>query len=194
MRRRILVVARDVALRAELARLLMGVGYRVDIAEGDKHAREVLAGGDVGMALLAPEGLASGGPLLVRELDEREVKIILLSERPGEIDPEMRPPLASAITLPLDRQLVLSEVATALDAVTAAEPTPEVARFDGLTLDIRGRSAFDATGREIALTRLEFALSRFSRDNRAEHFLVMSCCRRCLGGMRTDTIAASTCW
>ena len=158
MRRRILVVARDVALRAELARLLMDVGYLVDIAEGDRHAREVLAGGDVRIALLAPEGINSGGALLMRELDEREVKIILLSKRPGEIDPEMRPPLASAITLPLDRQLVLSKVATVLDAVTAAEPTLEIARFDGLTLDIRCRSAFDATDREIALTRLEFAL------------------------------------
>jgi DNA-binding NtrC family response regulator len=92
MRRCILVVARDVALRAELARLLMGAGYRVEIAEGEKRAREVLAGGDVGIALLAAERFDAGGPPLMQELNEIGIKTILLSERPEEINPRVRPP------------------------------------------------------------------------------------------------------
>src|SRR5260370_40007122 len=99
MRRCVLVVARDVALRAELARLLMGAGHRVEIAEGDKRAREVLAGGDVEIALLATEGFAAGGPPLRRELGEAGVKTILLSERPEEIGRGVGPPLNSAVRL-----------------------------------------------------------------------------------------------
>lgn len=169
MRRCVLVVAQDVALRAELARLLMGVGYRVEIeiAEGDKHALEVLVGGDVGIALLATEGLDAGGQLLMRALGEAGVKTILLGARPDEIDRERsrRATPATRLPLPLDGQLILSELETALDAVTSDEPRPEFTRFDGLTLDVGGRSVSDAAGRELPLTRLEFALlAAFARQ------------------------------
>ena len=159
MRRCILVVARDVALRAELARLLMRAGHRVEVAESDKHARDVLAGGDVGVALLSPEGFGAGGPLLMREFGEAGVKTIVLSERPEQFDRGARS-IHSAIwlPLPLDMQLVLSEVAAVLDTVKSGEAEPEVICFDGLTLNIQGRFALDAAGREVALTRLEFAL------------------------------------
>jgi DNA-binding response OmpR family regulator/class 3 adenylate cyclase/predicted ATPase len=164
MRRCILVVAQDVALRAELARLLMSAGHWVEIAEGEKRAREVLAGGDVGIAMLAPEEFGAGGRPLMRLLDEAGVMTMLLSGRPEETGRRVGPPLNSAIrlSLPLDSGLVLAQVAAVLDAVTSAAspPTlaPAITHFDGLTLDIEGRSAFDAAGREVPLTRLEFIL------------------------------------
>jgi DNA-binding response OmpR family regulator/class 3 adenylate cyclase/predicted ATPase len=142
----------------------MGAGHRVEVAESDKHAREVLAGGDVAIALLATQGLGGARMALIRELHGAGVKTILLSERPEEIGSGVRPPLNPAIglSLPLDREVVLTAVATVLDAVTtgvsASTLAPEITRFEGLTLDIEGRSAFDAAGRELPLTRLEFAL------------------------------------
>jgi DNA-binding NtrC family response regulator len=43
MRHRILVVAQDVMLRSTLARWLISAGYSVELAEGERRAREVLA-------------------------------------------------------------------------------------------------------------------------------------------------------
>src|SRR5262249_53228674 len=43
MKQRILIVAQDAAVRARLARRLMAAGYAVELAEGAKRAREVVA-------------------------------------------------------------------------------------------------------------------------------------------------------
>ena len=72
---------------------------------------------------------------------------MLLGERPEEIGREVRPLFDTAIKLPLplDRQLVLSEIATVLDTVASGEPAPEVIRFAGLTL-ISGERALASRG------------------------------------------------
>lgn len=164
MRRCILVVAREVALRAELTRLLMAAGHQVEIAEGDKRAREVLADGNVGMALLATKGFAGRGAALMRQFDQAGVRTILLTEQPANIDCQGKQPNDSPIRLclPLDRDPVLAQVAAVLDTDTSGEasaaPALEITRFDGLTLDIDGRSVFGVAGREMPLARLEFAL------------------------------------
>ena len=59
MRSRIMIVGRDVALRARLARLLNGGSYHVEIAENAEHARRVGLEG-VALAIVAPEGLGEG--------------------------------------------------------------------------------------------------------------------------------------
>ena len=53
MRHRILVVAHDVMLRSTLARWLMSAGYRVELAEGEKRAREVFAHHQIALTILA---------------------------------------------------------------------------------------------------------------------------------------------
>jgi len=68
MKQRILVVADDAALRATLARWLLGAGYGVELAENSKRAREVLAQDSIALALLAPEELGETGADLAREL------------------------------------------------------------------------------------------------------------------------------
>jgi two-component system torCAD operon response regulator TorR len=141
----------------------MAAGHRVEIAEGDKRVREVLAGGDVEIALLATEGFPAGGAPLMWELGEAGAKVILLSERPEAIGRAVRPhDSAIRLSLPLDRKLVLARVAAILEAGAGRRSAPplaaEITRFDGLTLDIGGRSAFDTAGQEVPLTRSEFAL------------------------------------
>ena len=60
MRSRIMVIGRDVAQRAHLARLLRGSGYRVEIAESAAHACRIGFDG-IELAIVAPDGLGPGG-------------------------------------------------------------------------------------------------------------------------------------
>jgi DNA-binding NtrC family response regulator len=53
MRHRILIAAQDVMLRSTLARWLMSAGYSVELAEGKRRAREVLAGHQIALTILA---------------------------------------------------------------------------------------------------------------------------------------------
>ena len=81
MRSRIVIVGRDVALRARLARLLNGGRYHVEIAENAQHARRVGLEG-VDLAILAPEGLGPEGKGLFQEL-RAAVGSVLLVATPG---------------------------------------------------------------------------------------------------------------
>ena len=58
MRHRILVVSRDVDLRARLARSLSAARYSVDIAESPAHAYRIGLRG-FGLAVVVPAGLGS---------------------------------------------------------------------------------------------------------------------------------------
>src|SRR5215472_11123490 len=82
MRHRILVVAQDVMLRSRLARWLMSAGYRVELAEGEKRAREVFAHHQIALTIVA-RGRSS---TLALELDGSCGKRLLVTEpsvRPG---------------------------------------------------------------------------------------------------------------
>ncbi len=68
MRQRILVVAKDMALRGRLARALKGGGYGVELAENVAHARRIGLKGFV-LSLVAADGL---GPETRKLLDELE--------------------------------------------------------------------------------------------------------------------------
>jgi DNA-binding NtrC family response regulator len=76
MRHRILVVAQDVMLRSTLARWLISAGYSVELAEGERRAREVLAHHRIALTILACA--RSGVPTL--DLDGSCGKRIVVSE------------------------------------------------------------------------------------------------------------------
>jgi hypothetical protein len=57
MRSRIMVIGRDVALRARLARLARQAGHRAEVAESLAQARRAGLEG-VALAIVDPEGLA----------------------------------------------------------------------------------------------------------------------------------------
>lgn len=52
MRKRVLVAAHQVELRAKIARVLRLAGYAVELAENQKRALEVAAGGDIEAAIV----------------------------------------------------------------------------------------------------------------------------------------------
>ena len=96
MRSQIIVIGRDVALRARLARIVSRGGYRAEIAESVAHARRRGLKG-IALGIVAADGLdakeaielraALGEVLLVAETDGRAVRDADLIRR----DPLARP-------------------------------------------------------------------------------------------------------
>jgi TolB-like protein/DNA-binding response OmpR family regulator len=164
MNTRILVVAHDPGVRAMLARLLAPEGCAVELAEGTKRAREILAAGPIALAFLAPDRLGGATPELARELRDAAGALIIIAEGPHNAEQlnKYRRDGDTFLTKPLDEREVLTRTRAALrqpaDREEAAAPAGQILRFDGLTLDIMGYSALDGRGREVSLTRAEFAL------------------------------------
>ncbi len=158
MRQRILILAKDVALRSALARCLMPAGYFVELAESDRRAREVLADRRMALTIVAATPDAAGAPTF--DPGEKGGKLVIVTARPQDLSPLTRStPAADAyVSLPLDEQEVLARVEAVLRAQAEAEPSPEILSFEGFTVDLAGRSLRDGDGNEVPLTRAEFAL------------------------------------
>ncbi|MBV9376908.1 MAG: AAA family ATPase, partial [Alphaproteobacteria bacterium] len=160
MRHRILVVAHDVMLRSTLARWLMSAGYSVELAEGEKRAREVLAHHQIALTILAR---GPSGPLAL-DLDGSCGKRMVVTEAArGPARPDRSPsPAEGALSIPLDEQAVLIGVKNCLQALAKVrgekQREPEILYFDRFTIDLAGRSLLACGGNEVALTRSEFAL------------------------------------
>jgi DNA-binding NtrC family response regulator len=112
MRQRILVVAQDMTLRSTLARWLMSAGYYVELAEGEKRAREVLADNRIALTILA--GGRPGMPTF--DLNGSCNSRILVTE---PVQHAVRPSVSAHLAdgspaIPLDEQAVLASVKSAL--------------------------------------------------------------------------------
>ena len=138
MRTRILVVGRDMTVRARLARMLSAAGYRVELAESAAHARRIEHKG-LALAVIAPEGLGREGDGLIEELKSTIGKTLLLSDGSDEAG-------------------LLARVAEALRPAPEADAAEPMLLFAGFRLDLAGCSLVDPSGQEIPLTRSEFGL------------------------------------
>jgi DNA-binding response OmpR family regulator/class 3 adenylate cyclase/predicted ATPase len=156
MRSRIMVVGRDVALRARLARLLSGSGYGVEIAESVRHARSVGFEG-IALAIVAPDGLGPEGRDLLQELRAAVGSVLLAGSSGSGSEPR-----SDSLDVS-DEAGLLSRVAKALapesDAPKSGAAQP-VLTFAGYSLDLSGHSLLDRAGREVLLTHREFSLLR----------------------------------
>ncbi len=161
MKPRILIVADHAPQRGQLARWLMSAGYLVELAEGAKRAREVMANDDIALAIVAGR-LGSADPGLVAELRSQVKQHILLEEPEDATGGEAGAPIEApgSHPKPLTEQELLALVKAALPAESSSEMQagPQLLRFEGYTLDIGSRTCLDAAGRELALTRAEFSL------------------------------------
>src|SRR4029077_16355702 len=82
MRRCILVVAQQIELRARIARVLQSAGYAVELAESQKRARELAAGGRIEAAIIVVStDLAS----LSEKLRDKVPRTILLGRQTDEV-------------------------------------------------------------------------------------------------------------
>jgi CheY-like chemotaxis protein len=132
MRSRILIVGRDVELRARLARLLNRAGYSVEIAESSGHARRI------GLKRIALTVVAAAGPesetsALADSLRAATGKMVLvvgsgslLEAIPEAIDGS-------------DETEILARVSGALVPATKTDEAPPVLLFADYRLDLAGQ-------------------------------------------------------
>ncbi len=151
MRSRILIVASDVALRGQLARLLAGGGYAVELAESLAHAQRIGAR-NLALALVAADALAGTDEDAFAELHGAARKILLIG--PASAAERFGVPAADAG----DEAALLACVGTTLRPAADADGAAPLLRFAGYGFDVAGRSLTNGDGREVALTRGEFTL------------------------------------
>jgi DNA-binding response OmpR family regulator len=158
---RILILSEDAALRATLARWLLGAGYAVELAESPRRAREVIANESLKLAI-ADSHVGVADTDLARETVER-IKRVLLIAQPAKEDGVTSEPSAQTgthLSWPCSEQELLKRVRSELESAptAAAGNAKQLLRFEGYTLDAEARSCLDAKGQEVALTRAEFSL------------------------------------
>ena len=158
MRRRILVVAQQIELRARIARLLQSAGYAVELAECEKRALELAAGGQIEAAIVVLSSDLAG---LSQELRDKIPRTIVLRHRTDEIirqDHSLQGANALSVQA-LDEQKLLDELgrptAGSGDGETAPAP---ILKIKDCKLDLSGHTFVDGNGREVHLTRAETAL------------------------------------
>ena len=160
MRRRVLLVAAELDLRAKFARELQSSGYAVELASDEKRALRLAHDNNYQVAILAP-GPSPANLELMRELRDAVPKMIVLAEGSADID-RLRHSLPT-----VDEFLLTSSSEGALtDRVgeligrtdsTACEsrPAPGTLCIEDCRLDLTGYVFVDAAGREVTLTRAE---------------------------------------
>jgi class 3 adenylate cyclase/tetratricopeptide (TPR) repeat protein len=153
MRRRIMVIGRDADLRARLARLLSGAGYRPEVAESLAHARR--AGLErVALAIVARDGSDASDAAAVEAMTA-DVGRVLVVASPGA-----KRPFPSDVVDLSDEAGLLAQIAEALTSQPEADEAELVLQFSGYRLDLAGHSLADPVGKDIPLTQSEFSLLR----------------------------------
>src|SRR5215470_4673353 len=157
-KQRILVVGEEMGLRATLARWLIAAGFSVELAESAKHAREVLAKEEIGLAIVATERLNDRD--FVCEARTAVDRLILVTE-PADDSNLSTVKVVRAdgfLTRPLREDDVLARIDAVLRTKADAAKAACELHFAGYTLDAVGRNCLDASGRVVTLTRAELSL------------------------------------
>ncbi|WP_198024906.1 AAA family ATPase [Bradyrhizobium sp. Cp5.3] len=161
MKKRVLVVARETTLRAEIARALHPAGYSVELAAGEKRALELIANEQISTAIVVSDpGAASLA--FVRQLADKIPSLIVLAERPEDIArlKNSLPDVPLYKSRPLDEPALLKHLTRLMRPPVHDDvrPTPAALSLAGCKIDFAGRSFIHADGRQVALTRAEASL------------------------------------
>src|SRR5262245_49718075 len=111
MRKRVLVVAQELALRAQIARAIHSAGYSVEVAASRKRVFKLIEDGNIEAAIVAMDS-GPAAAALARELRAAIPRMIVLAD---PIDAVIRPgrslPAADAFLLqPLNEQELLDRL------------------------------------------------------------------------------------
>ena len=118
MRRRIMVIGPDAGLRARLARLLNGAGYRPEVAESLAHARRAGFEG-IALAIVAWDGSDATDAAAVEAMTA-EVGRVLVVAAPGA-----KRPFPSDVVIDLsDEAGLLARIAEALTSQPCVDGPP----------------------------------------------------------------------
>jgi two-component system OmpR family response regulator len=152
MRSRIVVVSRNAALRARLARLLTRGGYRAEVAESAAQASRAGLDG-IALAILAPDGLGGEHTASIDELRAAVGRALIVA-----------PPGAGATNPDCidssDEARLLARVAEALAPKPEPEATESTLEFAGYRLDLAGHCLKNSADKEVPLRPAEFSLLR----------------------------------
>ena len=161
MKKLVLVVAQETALRAKIARLLQPAGYAVELAASEKRALELIVNEDIAAAIVVI-GAGHAGLAFARQLSDRVPSLIVLAERPDDIARLSRSLPGADVhpSQPLDEQKLLNRLAEAMAPSESDETALAAAalHIQDCRIDPAGRTFVHADGREVALSRAEFSL------------------------------------
>jgi predicted ATPase/DNA-binding response OmpR family regulator/class 3 adenylate cyclase len=157
MRKRVLLVASEVDLRARLACGLQSAGYAVELASDDKRALRLAADNNLQVAIVASEP-SSASLAMMQQLCDLVPAIIVLAEGSDEIA-HLRRSLSEVQAFFLKTANEAAVIARVGEMTAPADsgpaPVPSILYFEDCRLDFGGRVFVDAYGRETALTRAE---------------------------------------
>jgi len=159
MRKRVLLVASEVGLRARFACALQSAGYAVELASDEKRALKLAADSNFQVAIVAP-GPSPAGLAMMQRLCDRVPGMIVLAEGPDEIAGLRRSLSRTGIDAfflkTSSEGAVLARVGDMTAAIGGASGSiPSIVYLDDCKLDFGGLVFIDACGREVALTRCE---------------------------------------
>ena len=157
MRKRVLIVATEVELRARFACRLQSSGYAVELACNEQRALRLATDCNFHVAIVAP-GPSLASLAMIQQLSDRVPEMIVLAEGPDEIA-RLRRSLTGVHAFFLktsDEGAVIARV----DELTASAdsksaPVSSILCIEDCKLDFAGCVFVDAYGREVALTRAE---------------------------------------
>jgi DNA-binding winged helix-turn-helix (wHTH) protein len=153
MRRRIMVIGPDAGLRARLARLVSGAGYRPEVAESLAHARRAGLGG-VALAIVARDGSDASDAAAVEAMTAEVGRVLVVAS------PDAKRPFPSDVVDLSDEAALLAQIAEALTSQPEGDEAELILEFAGYRLDLAGHSLADPVGRDIPLSHTEFGLLR----------------------------------
>jgi DNA-binding response OmpR family regulator/class 3 adenylate cyclase/tetratricopeptide (TPR) repeat protein len=162
MRKKVLVVAQELAVRAQIARTVHSAGYTVEIAPSRKRVFKLVADGNIEAAIMVMDS-GPAATTLARELHAAVPRMILVADPMVEaIRPGRSLPAADAFLLqPLNEQELVDRLTQAMTSPAGTDDdtvSPSVLCFEGGRVNLAGHTFVDPNGRELPLTRSEFAL------------------------------------
>jgi DNA-binding response OmpR family regulator/class 3 adenylate cyclase len=158
--RRVLIVAQEIELRARIARVLQSAGHNVELAGSRTRALELATGKKIEVAIVVHSRDLDG---LGQELRRQIPRTIMLDHRTDESRwPEHTFREANVPAQQFDEQKLLDQlrepIALPGGAGHGTGERPVVLIIEDCRLDLAAHVFVDGNGREVPLTRAEFAL------------------------------------
>jgi class 3 adenylate cyclase/tetratricopeptide (TPR) repeat protein len=157
-----LIVAKQTALCAAIARVLVPHGCRVEIASSEKRSRQLIKEERFESAIVAAASLAVPDLPFLREIQSAVPKLVLLAGDANDVRrlTAVFPDALVCPSLSLDPEALLAflDGPAAKKTARPSAGAGGILKFEGFTLDAVGHIFLDPHGQEVALTRREFAL------------------------------------
>jgi DNA-binding response OmpR family regulator/class 3 adenylate cyclase len=163
VKNRVLIVVEEIDVRARIARVLHRTGYAVELASNAKRALKLVSDQQISAAIV---GLGSGlaSLAIAQELRDAVPKLLVLADTSEDMTRLDRSfPEVDAVFLKSSSEEELVGKLAEMIAVSArtgddAAPRPTILWIENCKFDLAARVFIDAEGRELHLTRAEYAV------------------------------------